>query len=184
MLELAKDGALAFEGGFETGEFPPAVLLKTSSHGRTELAAGQLSEPGGIALRPRRQAVRHGRHLQRRPPVAHLAEPPTGEFVGEEKGSWSTEGLAGSIAPDGTYTASAPAAEAGLIKVSVGSLSGAARVRVLPPFPWTYDFEATRVRRRRARGFTAPAGTRSVTWADRRGFSAQPTIRLPGACAP
>ena len=65
-----------------------------------------------------------------------------GEFVGEEKGSWSTEGLAGSIAPDGTYTASAPAAEAGLIKVSVGSLSGAARVRVLPPFPWTYDFEA------------------------------------------
>ena len=50
MLELAEGGVLAFEGGFETGEFPPAVLLKTSSHGRTELAAGQLSEPGGIAF--------------------------------------------------------------------------------------------------------------------------------------
>jgi hypothetical protein len=65
-----------------------------------------------------------------------------GELLGEEKGSWSTEGLAGSIAGDGIYTASAPAAEAGVIKVSVGSLSGAARVRVIPPFPWTYDFEA------------------------------------------
>ena len=50
VLELAEGGVLAFEGGFETGEFPPAVLLKTSSHGRTELAAGQLSEPGGIAF--------------------------------------------------------------------------------------------------------------------------------------
>jgi PQQ-like domain len=65
-----------------------------------------------------------------------------GELLGEEKGSWSTEGLAGSMAPDGTYTASAPSAEAGVIKVSVGPLTGAARVRVIPPFPWTYDFEA------------------------------------------
>jgi hypothetical protein len=65
-----------------------------------------------------------------------------GELLGEEKGSWSTEGLAGAMAPDGTYTASAPAAEAGVIKISVGSLTGGARVRVIPPFPWTYDFEA------------------------------------------
>ena len=50
MLELAKDGVLAFEAGFETGEFPPAVLLKVGRHGRTELAAGQLSQPGGIAF--------------------------------------------------------------------------------------------------------------------------------------
>jgi hypothetical protein len=46
------------------------------------------------------------------------------------------------MAPDGTYTASAPSAEAGVIKVSAGPLTGAARVRVIPPFPWTYDFEA------------------------------------------
>ena len=65
-----------------------------------------------------------------------------GEFVGEEKGTWSTEGLAGTIAPDGTFNASAAAADTGLIKVSVGALSGAARVRVIPPFPWTYDFDA------------------------------------------
>ena len=46
---------LAFEAGFETGEFPPAVLLQVSRHGRTELAKGQLSQPGGIAF------SRHGK---------------------------------------------------------------------------------------------------------------------------
>lgn len=50
VLELAKDGVLAFEEGFETGEFPPAVLLKVGRHERTELAKGKLSQPGGIAF--------------------------------------------------------------------------------------------------------------------------------------
>jgi len=50
VLELAKDGALAFEAGFETGEFPPAVLLTVGRHGRSELVKGKLSQPGGIAF--------------------------------------------------------------------------------------------------------------------------------------
>jgi hypothetical protein len=50
VLELAKDGVLAFEAGFETGEFPPAVLLELGRHRRTELATGKLSQPGGIAF--------------------------------------------------------------------------------------------------------------------------------------
>jgi outer membrane protein assembly factor BamB len=65
-----------------------------------------------------------------------------GELVGEEKGTWSTEGLTGAIGPDGTFTASAAAADTGVVKVSVGALTGGARVRVIPPFPWTYDFDA------------------------------------------
>jgi hypothetical protein len=50
VYELAKDGVLAFEAGFETGAFPPAVLLEVSGHWRRELAKGQLSQPGGIAF--------------------------------------------------------------------------------------------------------------------------------------
>jgi hypothetical protein len=50
VLELAADGVLAFEEGLGTGEFPDAVLLEVKRHRRTELAAGQLSQPGGIAL--------------------------------------------------------------------------------------------------------------------------------------
>ena len=39
---------LAFEAGFETGEFPPAVLLEIKGSQRRELAAGLLSQPGGV----------------------------------------------------------------------------------------------------------------------------------------
>lgn len=50
VYELAADGVLAFEEGFETGEFPPAVLLKVRRGHRSEIAPGQLSEPGGVAV--------------------------------------------------------------------------------------------------------------------------------------
>ena len=54
VYELAADGVLAFEEGFETGVFPPAVLLEVKKakkgDNRIELAAGQLSQPGGIVI--------------------------------------------------------------------------------------------------------------------------------------
>jgi hypothetical protein len=54
VYELAAGGAGAFEEGFAPGgQFPPAVLLEVSKKGkgrRTELAAGQLSQPGGIVV--------------------------------------------------------------------------------------------------------------------------------------
>jgi hypothetical protein len=50
VYELAADGVLAFEAGFESGDFPPAVLLEVTKYQRRQLAAGQLSEPGGVAV--------------------------------------------------------------------------------------------------------------------------------------
>ena len=55
VYELAADGVFAFEEGFASGVFPPAVLLEVKKHGRhgdkrTELAAGELSQPGGVAV--------------------------------------------------------------------------------------------------------------------------------------
>ena len=50
VYELAADGVLAFEAGLDTGDFPPAVLLEVTRHKRTELAAGLLSQPGGVAV--------------------------------------------------------------------------------------------------------------------------------------
>jgi hypothetical protein len=55
VYELARGGVLAFEEGFQTGDFPPAVLLATSGPGlgiRREVAKGQLSQPGGVAVDP------------------------------------------------------------------------------------------------------------------------------------
>ena len=56
VLTLAEAGVLAFEEGFETGEFPPGALYELRNIGRwnekfLQLAEGQISQPGGIALR-------------------------------------------------------------------------------------------------------------------------------------
>ncbi len=48
VYELAADGTLAFEEGLDTGQIPPAVLLELRHGQRRELAAGQLSQPGGV----------------------------------------------------------------------------------------------------------------------------------------
>jgi outer membrane protein assembly factor BamB len=64
-----------------------------------------------------------------------------GRFLREEKATWSLEGLKGTVS-DGTYTvASEPVESAGLIKATVGSVTGAARAHVVHPLPWTETFE-------------------------------------------
>jgi hypothetical protein len=52
VYEIAEDGWLAFESGFETGEFPAAVLLEVKGHKVRELVRGQLSQPGGVSIAP------------------------------------------------------------------------------------------------------------------------------------
>jgi hypothetical protein len=74
-----------------------------------------------------------------------------GNPVGDQPASsaqWSVDQVGGSIGPDGVYTApvtsGAPGAlaggSAGFIRATVGGVTGQARVRVIPPLPWTYDF--------------------------------------------
>lgn len=50
VMEYAADGVMAFEGGFETGEFPPAVLRASYQGQRVELAEGEFSQPGAVAF--------------------------------------------------------------------------------------------------------------------------------------
>ena len=65
-----------------------------------------------------------------------------GHFLREEAGAtWALEGLKGAT-QGGTFTPAADVpAQAGVVKATVGSLTGTARVRVVPPLPWSYDFE-------------------------------------------
>ena len=57
--------------------------------------------------------------------------------------TWTIENLKGTIA-NGTFTADpAAGAQAGLVKATVGALTGTARLRVIPDLPWTFDFEGT-----------------------------------------
>lgn len=55
--------------------------------------------------------------------------------------AWSLQGLAGKI-DGGAFTPDAGKPQAGKIAVKAGALEASARVRVIPPLPWSYDFEA------------------------------------------
>jgi hypothetical protein len=65
-----------------------------------------------------------------------------GRFLREEKATWSLDGLKGTIA-DGAFTVAADSTEqAGLIKATVGNLTGEARARVARALPWEENFES------------------------------------------
>jgi outer membrane protein assembly factor BamB len=66
-----------------------------------------------------------------------------GNLIREEapaKATWSVDQLTGTVAADGTFTAP-KAAEGGLVKAAVGTVTGQARVRIVPPLPYSADFE-------------------------------------------
>src|SRR6187401_606178 len=53
---------------------------------------------------------------------------------------WTLDLLGGSDGADGVYVAPSDGS-AGFVKAAVGGVTGQARVRVIPPLPWTLDFE-------------------------------------------
>jgi outer membrane protein assembly factor BamB len=64
-----------------------------------------------------------------------------GLFLREEKATWTLEGLKGVVSDTGIFTVgSDPIEQAGLIKATVGGLTGEARARVVRPMPWRETF--------------------------------------------
>ena len=65
-----------------------------------------------------------------------------GRFLREEKATWSLDGLKGAVA-DGALTVGPDRIEqAGLIKATVGTVTGEARARIARPLPWEETFES------------------------------------------
>ena len=66
-----------------------------------------------------------------------------GNFIREEAAAaWSLENLKGTV-ESGQFTAgNDAAAQAGLVKATVGGVSGTASVRVFPPLPWSETFDS------------------------------------------
>ena len=66
-----------------------------------------------------------------------------GNFIREEPAAqWTLEQLTGGVDAKGTYTAAKAGSTAGVVKATVGAISGTARVRVIEPMPWSWNFEA------------------------------------------
>jgi hypothetical protein len=67
----------------------------------------------------------------------------TGTFIREEpSATWALDQLKGTVTNGEFVAASDAIPQAGLVKATVGSVTGSASVRVFPPLPWSEDFEA------------------------------------------
>jgi outer membrane protein assembly factor BamB len=68
-----------------------------------------------------------------------------GRFVKESPATFSCEvngkPAEGAVTSDGVYTAPADVHAGAVITAKVGDLTGTARVRSMPPLPWSFDFE-------------------------------------------
>ena len=89
-----------------------------------------------------------------------------GRFLREEKAAWSLDALKGTVT-DGSFTvATDPVEQAGLIKATVGGLTGEARARVVRPMPWNETFESYADGAVPPGWVNAVAGTVSITTVD------------------
>lgn len=69
-----------------------------------------------------------------------------GKFIREEPAAtWSLDQLKGTIDNGQFVVANDAGPQAGLVKVTVGSLTGSASVRVFPPLPWSENFDGLAV---------------------------------------
>ncbi len=113
---------------------PPARSMRGHASAENSNPSGT---PAWVQVLPTEFIAKPGDRVQLR---ARLFDR-NGKFIREEKQvNWSTA-LNGQITAGGLWTipANAPA-QAGEIKATAGGISGAARARVIPPLPWTLDW--------------------------------------------
>ena len=100
--------------------------------------SGTPGEPAWLQVAPTELVLAPGESVEL---TARLYDA-AGRFIKDDNGdaAWSLDGLDGSVV-DGRFTVSAEASgHAGKVGATVGALKGAARIRVVPPLPWSEDF--------------------------------------------
>jgi len=89
-----------------------------------------------------------------------------GRFLREDRANWALDGLKGTIDNGAFAAASDPVEQAGLVKATVGSITGEARVRVVRPLPWKEGFDSYADNTAPPGWVNAVAGKISVTTLD------------------
>ena len=142
-------------GAGRRGRLARPHLLRVERRGvRHRRAAGHQRRPGFAVNAPAETGAGAPAHVQVSPDRAGARRrarrcscsarlfDDKGRFLREDKATWSLEGLKGTLA-DGAFTVAAePVEQAGLIKATVGGLTGQARARVVRPLPWTETFDS------------------------------------------
>lgn len=120
---------------------PDSTIRRSADRARAKSAA--TGEPAWVQVVPADLLVKPGQTTEFRARVFNAQ----GEFLREENAAWSLAQLEGEIKPDGTFTAAGTRPQAGQVTAMVGGLKGTAAVRVVPPLPWSEDFESVAVDR-------------------------------------
>ncbi|HWB00492.1 MAG TPA: PQQ-binding-like beta-propeller repeat protein [Pirellulales bacterium] len=108
-------------------------LAATKTEAETLFGSG----PATVQVIPAESIVKPGEKVQYR---VRLYDEKGQPVESKDKPKFTIEGP-GEIADDGTYTAPSGKQHSGvLVKATVGALSGTARLRVIPPLPWSFDF--------------------------------------------
>jgi hypothetical protein len=95
-------------------------------------------EPAYVQVSPTELVLEPGRTVK----LTARSFDSRGRFLRDEKATWSLDGLKGTVA-DGAFTVGPDRIDqAGLIKATVGTLTGEARARVVRPLPWEETFES------------------------------------------
>jgi outer membrane protein assembly factor BamB len=122
------------------GKKAPAVTTPAAHHSLERAPA--TAAPTHVQVVPTELILKPGEKVNFR---ARLFDE-QGRFIREEQAAtWSLDQLRGQL-EKGQFTAAAEGgAQAGQVKATVGQVSGAARVRVVPPLPWSENFDSLAV---------------------------------------
>jgi outer membrane protein assembly factor BamB len=110
----------------------PVASLPARISAATRAPAG---EPAWVQVVPAEAQIAAGATVKLQARLFDAA----GRFVKETPAEFSA--TAGTVSADGGYTAPAGAHAAAVVTAKVGGLEGKARIRSMPPLPWTFDFE-------------------------------------------
>jgi putative pyrroloquinoline-quinone binding quinoprotein len=109
---------------------PPNIAAQLPTSGTMETPYLQVI-PAEVTIRPGEKVNFRARMFDAR-----------GNLLGSAVGSWALDKLKGTI-DRGQFTAASDAVvQTGEVRMTVGSVVGAARVRVIPPLPWAENFDA------------------------------------------
>lgn len=84
-----------------------------------------------------------------------------GQFLKTAKAEFKVDGP-GSMSDSGLFTAGPDGHVAAYVTATAEGVTGQARVRIVPPLPWHFDFEQTPIDQKDARG--NPIGESPITW--------------------
>jgi outer membrane protein assembly factor BamB len=115
----------------------PAMKATAPAGGGAAQGSGPLGPVASLVVSPTEHLIKPGEPLQ----LEIRAFDAQGEPVANPgQATWTLDGLKGTL-ENGRFTPAAGIGQAGLVQATIGSATGAARIRVVPDLPWHYTFD-------------------------------------------